>query len=98
MTSRMLLLTLAVWCQGVSAGIAQTASTETVNAGSIGLRSGFDTNPTDTPGGRGSAFVTQTVSYDYLRGSLAEDGLGLKLSVRDTIYDHDVAARGHLLQ
>jgi hypothetical protein len=72
--------------------MAQTASPDVVSTGSLGLRSGFDTNPTDTVGARGSPFVTQTINYDYLRGSLAEDGLGLKLSVSDTIYDPNVAA------
>jgi hypothetical protein len=55
------------------------------------LRSGFDSNPTDILGARGSSFVTQTIDYDYLRGSLQE-GIGLKLRVVDTLYDPNVAA------
>jgi hypothetical protein len=84
-------LTIVVSWLGVAAGMAQTAPAETVSTGSIGLRTGFDSNPTDTLGARGSSFVTQTVSYDYLRGSLQE-GIGLKLRVIDTLYDPNVAA------
>lgn len=95
--TRRILFTFLVWWLvvgwlGVSAAMAQSTSPETISAGSIGLRSGFDSNPTDTPGARGSAFVTETANYDYLRGSLTEDGLGLKLSVTNTIFDPNVAA------
>src|ERR1700759_3000968 len=67
---------------GVSAALAQAPASEpqTVSAGSIGLRGGFDSNPTDTLGARGSTFATQTIDYDYLRGSDGE-GIGLKLHV-----------------
>jgi hypothetical protein len=68
-----------------------TTPSETVSAGSIGLRSGFDSNPTDTLGARGSMFVTQTINYDYLRGS-QQEGIGLSLKAADTIYDPRVAA------
>jgi hypothetical protein len=93
MRRRLLLLSFAIWSASISAGKAQTAPLEeVVNAGSIGLRGGYDTNPTDTVGAHGSLFVTQTVSYDYLRGSLAGDGLGLKVNVSNTVYDPNVAA------
>src|ERR1700761_7047241 len=93
MARRIVLLAFAAWGLSVSASLAQSAAPENVvSAGSLGLRGGFDSNPTDTPGARGSLFVTQTVSYDYLRGSLSEDGLGLKVIVSDTIYDPGVAA------
>jgi hypothetical protein len=82
---------LVVWCFGVSSATAQSTSPETVTSGSIGLRSGFDTNPTDTLGAHGSAFVTETVNYDYLRGSAGE-GLAVKLSLSNTDYDPNVAA------
>jgi hypothetical protein len=96
MIRRTLLATLIVSWLGVSAGIAQTATpetatSETVSAGSIGLRSGFDSNPTDTLGALGSLFVTQTINYDYLRGS-QQEGIGLSLKAADTIYDPNVAA------
>jgi len=71
--------------------MAQTVPSEAVSVGSIGLRGGFDSNPTDTPGAHGSLSVTQTVSYDYLRGSL-QDGIALKLRATDTIYDPNVVA------
>ena len=88
---RTFLATLVVSWLGVSVAMAQTAAPETISTGSIGLRTGFDSNPTDTLGARGSPFVTQTISYDYLRGSLQE-GIGLKLRVIDTLYDPNVAA------
>jgi hypothetical protein len=69
----------------------QAAQAETVSAGSIGLRTGYDSNPTDTLGARGSLFATQTINYDYLRGSLQE-GIGFTLKVADTLYDPNVAA------
>ena len=68
---------------GVSAAVAQTATPETVSAGSFTLRGGFDTNPTDTLGARGSSFVTQAGEYEYLRGSLDGEGYGLKLRAAD---------------
>jgi len=70
---------------------SDTTPAETVSAGSIGLRSGFDSNPTDTLGAHSSAFVTQTISYDYLRGS-QQEGIALSLKAADTIYDPNVAA------
>jgi hypothetical protein len=91
MIRRALLATLAISWLGVPAGVAQTAPSEMVSVGSIRLRGGFDSNPTDTAGARGSLFAIQTVSYDYLRGSLQE-GIGLKLKVTDTLYDPNVAA------
>src|ERR1700760_1527270 len=92
MTLRILVLSLAIWLANISAGQAQAASEEVISSGSIGLRGGYDSNPTDTNGARGSLFVTQTASYDYLRGSLTGDGLGLKLNVSNTVYDPSVAA------
>jgi hypothetical protein len=67
------------------------ATPETVSVGSIGLRTGFDSNPTDILGAHSSLFATQTVNYDYLRGSL-QDGIALSLKAIDTIYDPNVAA------
>ncbi|WP_426438031.1 hypothetical protein [Bradyrhizobium genosp. P] len=66
--------------------------TVTVSAGSIGLRTGYDSNPTDILGARGSAFATETVNYDYLRGSLEDGVIGLNIKVADTQYDPNVAA------
>jgi hypothetical protein len=89
---RLLSLVFCVFCAGVSVVRAQDAAPQTVSAGSIGLRAGYDSNPTDTLGARGSLFVNTTANYDYLRGSLADDGLGLKLSVSDNNYDPGIAA------
>jgi Putative beta-barrel porin 2 len=90
---RTLAVALVVWSQSMIASRAQSApSDQVVSEGSIGLRGGYDTNPTDMPGAHGSAFVTETASYDYLRGSLAGDGLGLKINVSNTDYDPNVAA------
>jgi hypothetical protein len=70
---------------------SDTATPETVSVGSIGLRTGFDSNPTDISGAHSSLFATQTVNYDYLRGSL-QDGIALSLKAIDTIYDPNVSA------
>lgn len=80
---------------GISASLAQTApsaETVSVNAGSIGLRTGYDSNPTDTLGARGSMFATETITYDYLRGSLQDGIIGLNVKFADTQYDPNVAA------
>jgi hypothetical protein len=90
MIRRTVVMTLVVSWFGVSAGMAQTAPAETVSAGSISLRSGYDSNPTDIPGARGSTFVSQTINYDYLRGSLQE-GIGLKFRMVDTLYDPNIS-------
>jgi hypothetical protein len=93
MSLRIALLAFAIWCGSIFPGLAQTAaSADVVSVGSLGLRGGYDTNPTDTPGARGSLFMTETASYDYLRGSLSEDGLGLKINLTNTVYDPNVAA------
>lgn len=68
------------------------AETVTVSAGSIGLRTGYDSNPTDILGAHGSMFATQTLNYDYLRGSLQDGVIGLNIKVADTQYDPNVAA------
>jgi hypothetical protein len=105
MIRRVVLLTFVVPWLGVASGMAQTAPSpstalpsetppsnpEVVNVGSIGMRSGFDSNPTDILGASSSPYVTETLSYDYLRGSL-QDGIGLKLRISDTQYDPNVAA------
>jgi len=80
-----------------STAAAQTpapGSSETVmvNAGSIGLRMGYDSNPTDILGAHGSMFATQTINYDYLRGSLQDGIIGLNIKIADTQYDPSVAA------
>lgn len=81
---------------GVSASLAQTApaaaETVSVNAGSIGLRLGYDSNPADILGARGSMFATQTINYDYLRGSLQDGIIGLNIKVADTQYEPNVLA------
>lgn len=95
MIRRALLAAVVVASQlGVSAAFAQTAPAETVtvNAGSIGLRTGYDSNPTDILGAHGSPFATQTINYDYLRGSLQDGIIGLSVKVADTQYDPNVAA------
>src|ERR1700743_3352227 len=89
---RLFSLLFCLLCAGVAPLRAQDAAPQTVSAGSIGLRTGYDSNPTDTLGARGSLFVNTTASYDYLRGSLADDGLGLKLSVSDTNFNPEVSA------
>jgi hypothetical protein len=89
---RLLPLLLCVSCLVTTSVRAQDAGPQIISAGSIGLRTGFDSNPTDTLGARGSFFVNETASYDYLRGSLADDGLGVKLSFSDTNFDPNVAA------
>jgi hypothetical protein len=80
------------WCFGLAVAMAQTAAPDTVSVGSIGLRSGYDSNPTDTLGAHGSAFITQTINYDYLRGGLDDGALGVKFSATNTVYDPNVAA------
>ncbi|AUC93720.1 hypothetical protein CWS35_04965 [Bradyrhizobium sp. SK17] len=96
MIRRALLAAVVVASQfGVSAGLAQTApaaETVAVNAGSIGLRTGYDSNPTDILGAHGSPFATQTINYDYLRGSLQDGIIGLNVKIADTQYDPNVAA------
>src|SRR5882757_3704421 len=68
-----------------------SAETVTVNTGSIGLRTGYDSNPTDILGAHGSMFATQTINYDYLRDSLQDGIIGLNIKVADTQYDPRVA-------
>jgi hypothetical protein len=92
MSRRILVLTIVVSWFGVSAAEAEPASLETVSVGSIGLRGGFDSNPTDTDGAKGSLFANQTINYDYLRGSVDNGSIGLKLTLSDTVYQPNVAA------
>ncbi|WP_158814852.1 hypothetical protein [Methylocapsa sp. S129] len=93
MIRRKLFAVLVVPWLATPAALAQTATPapDTLATGSIGLRGGFDSNPTDSEGGRGSAFETQTFSFDYLRGA-EQEGIGVKLAGSNTLYDPRVAA------
>jgi hypothetical protein len=93
MIRRTFLLAMTVSCVGPSNGMAQIvpSTAETVSTATIGLRGGFDSNPTDILGARGSPLFTQTFDYAYLRGS-QQDAVGLKLNAVDTLYNPTVAA------
>jgi len=67
------------------------APSATVVSATIGLRGGFDQNPTDSSEARGSAFETQTLSFDYVHGT-AKEGYSVNLTSVNTFYDPRVAA------
>jgi hypothetical protein len=69
----------------------EKAITSEVSALTLGLRGGYDSNPTDGPVARGSAFSTAILSYQYVNGS-AQDGISLRLDASDTVFDPRVAA------
>ncbi|WP_342361243.1 hypothetical protein [Terrarubrum flagellatum] len=68
-----------------------SARADDISAASIGLRGGYDSNPANIEGGKGSAFVTQFASWDFLRGS-DKDGYGVTLNAAATFYDPRVLA------
>jgi hypothetical protein len=73
----------------VRAGEAAPATETSVLT--LGLRGGYDSNPTDGPVARASAFSTMLLGFQYLNGS-AKDGISLRLDALDTYYDPRVAA------
>lgn len=64
----------------------------------IGLRGGFDSNPSGVEGEKGSPVAALHATWDYLHGTL-QDGYGLNLALVETQYDpHNLAAaRSHSL-
>lgn len=64
----------------------------------IGLKGGFDSNPSGVAGEKGSPVGTVYATWNYLRGTI-QDGYGLNLTLVETQYDprNLAAARGHSL-
>ena len=81
---------LAGW-QVSEASAAETAVAAETSVLTLGLRGGYDSNPTDSAVARASAFSTAILGYQYLNGS-AKDGISLSLNAVDTYYDPRVAA------
>lgn len=64
---------------------------EDASAAAIGLRAGFDSNPTNVSGAKGASFIAQFAAWDFLRGS-DKDGFGLSLSASNIFYDPRIVA------
>ncbi len=64
----------------------------------VGLRGGFDSNPSGVEGEKGSPVATVFATWDYLNGTI-QDGYGLNLALVETQYDprNLAAARSHSL-
>lgn len=65
---------------------ASDPSVKEYSAASFGLRGGFDSNPMNYQGGPSSAFITQSATWDYLRGS-ERDGYAISLATNNTVYE-----------
>jgi hypothetical protein len=78
-------------CAAETAAAAKTVAATETSVLTLGLRGGYDSNPTDGPVARASAFSTTILGYQYLNGS-AKDGISLSLNAVDTYYDPRVAA------
>ncbi len=64
----------------------------------VGLKGGFDSNPSGVEGEKGSPVPALYASWDYLHGTI-EDGYGLNLTLLETQYDprNLAASRAHAL-
>lgn len=64
----------------------------------VGLRAGFDSNPSGVEGANGSPVAAVFATWDYLHGTI-QDGYGLNLTLLETQYDprNIAAARAHSL-
>lgn len=64
----------------------------------VGLKGGFDSNPSGVEGEKGSPVAALYASWDYLHGTI-EDGYGLNLTLLETQYDprNLAASRAHAL-
>lgn len=67
--------------------------TAEISAAVIGLRGGFDANPGNSVGGRGSPVLTSFATWDYIKGTL-QDGYGVNLVLVETQYDPRELAAG----
>lgn len=67
--------------------------TAEISAAVIGLRGGFDANPGNSVGGRGSPVLTSFATWDYIKGTL-QDGYGVNLVLVETQYDPRKLAAG----
>lgn len=77
---RFLLVAIATGLWGAA------ARADDISAAVIGLRGGYDSNPANIEGGKGSAFLAQYANWDFLRGS-DKDGFGVSLNLANTVYD-----------
>lgn len=60
-------------------------------AATIGLRGGYDTNPIDVDGGRGSAFAGQTLSFEMLRAT-SDSTLSIKADSGGNVFSPKVSS------
>ena len=74
-------------------GAESEALPSELSAAVIGLRGGFDSNPANSGGARGSPLMTVFATWDYLNGTL-QDGYSAKLVLVETQYDPRVLAAG----
>ncbi len=88
---KVLIFIILVFPATTSALAQNTDRIAEINSATIGLRGGYDSNPTDGERARGSAFVTQALNWDYARGS-NRDGYGLSLTMQNTTYHPRVIA------
>ncbi len=83
----------------ISSGWAQEASepaTVTADA-TIGLRGGFDSNPTDGLTAQGSAFLSQSAAIHYLRKA-GDDEFQAALTTVDTFFDPRISPPNEALE
>lgn len=90
-------LCCALLCPCPATAAEEPAETLTSTA-VVGLRSGFDSSPTNSKGEKGSPTLTGFASWNYLRGTV-QDSYGLDLLLIDTQYDPRqlAASRQHTL-
>jgi hypothetical protein len=79
---------LAMMLSAVFHGTAGASSPESqaISVATLGLRGGYDANPTNLNGGEGSGFITQSATWDYLRGS-DKEGYAISIVTANTVYE-----------
>jgi hypothetical protein len=98
MVGNMIAQVIALLCIAAFAASAALAAEEPkpaieISTATIGLRGGFDANPGNVVGGRGSPVLTSFATWDYIKGTL-QDGYGVNLVLIETQYDPRELAAG----
>lgn len=79
-------LALVIVCLGSSAGARAAEGEQVLSAASIGLRGGYDANPINRFGVRGSGFLSQIAAFETVQGG-ERDGFAVALALQNTLYE-----------
>jgi hypothetical protein len=87
MFRRLAALSIALVPLAIGGGVrASSPESQSVSVATLGLRGGYDANPANLNGAQGSGFITQSATWDYLRGS-DKEGYAVSIATANTVYE-----------